>query len=71
MRTELLEKIMITKGITKEMLAKVIDINPSTLYRKLAKNGEGFTVKEAMEIKKFLDLSNEDAATIFFNEKLA
>lgn len=56
---------MVEKGINVEVLAAQIDIDRSTLYRKL-NFGEKITIGEAKKIKVALDLTNEDASAIFF-----
>lgn len=56
---------MVEKGYTVETLSGALDIDKSTLYRKLS-NGEGFTVGEAQKIKTTLDLTQEEASDIFF-----
>ena len=47
-------------------LAKRIDIDASTLYRKLNAEGETFTIKEANLIVKELKIEKKDAIAIFF-----
>ena len=46
-------------------LAKALDIAPSTLYRKIEKDGS-FTRKEIKQIIEFLEI--EDVKTIFFSD---
>lgn len=56
---------MAEKEINVESLAVAIDVDRSTMYRKLDA-GEKFTIGEAQRIKDFLELSDDDAASIFF-----
>ena len=42
-----LKKKMKQRGVTYSELSRKMDINRSTLYRKIAGNGEGFSVREA------------------------
>ena len=56
---------MAEKEINVESLAVAIGVDRSTLYRKLDA-GEKFTIGEAQRIKDFLELSDDDAASIFF-----
>lgn len=56
------------QGMTKEGLAKELQISPSTLYRKLNKSGVGFTVGEVEKITKVLSLSSDDVNLIFFSQ---
>lgn len=66
MDVDALLKKMNEEGMNKESLAKAISIDRATIYRKLAKNGEPFTIKEANEISKALNMSSEEATSIFF-----
>lgn len=56
---------MVEQGLNVESLAAKMEIDRSTLYRKLDA-GEKFTVGEVQKIKEILDLTNEDASAIFF-----
>lgn len=51
-------------GITQEKLSAAIQIDRSTLSRRL-KTGEGFTIGEANRIVKMLRLTTEEALAIF------
>lgn len=53
------------------MLAHRLNIDRSTLYRKLGIDGDRLTVKEANAIVSILNLSTEEAISIFFNKKVA
>lgn len=55
---------MVEKGMNVETLAAKIDMDRSTLYRKLDA-AEKFTIGEARKIKAVLGLTNEDATAIF------
>ncbi len=57
---------MVENGVNVENLAASIGIDKSTLYRRLAGNGEEFTIKEADLIREALSLSATDASEIFF-----
>lgn len=46
-------------------LADRINMNPSTLYRKIGKNGD-FSREEIAKIKKELNISDSEAMEIFF-----
>ena len=58
------------KGWNVEALAAEIGIDRTSLYRKL-NDGEKFTVGEAQKIKSALNLTNEEASSIFFGEPVA
>ena len=45
---------MTEMGISGEMLAKEMNINPSTFYRKMKKEGETFTIGEIRAMKQIL-----------------
>ena len=67
MNLDLLEAKMNKLKISKEGLAEALGIDRSTVYRKLSRNGEPFTIKEAREIQKILNLSKSEAISIFFD----
>ena len=56
---------IVEKGFNVETLAIQMNIDRSTLYRKLDA-GEKFTIGEAQKIKAVLELTNDDASDIFF-----
>ena len=58
-------KIRELKTSVVEVAAKM-GIDKSTLYRKLAKNGAGLTVKDAQQLVHILQLSDDEALLIFF-----
>lgn len=59
----------IRAGVTKEEIAKSLDINISTVYRKI--NGESdFTLSELRVLKKIFGLSKDDVDRIFFSDEL-
>lgn len=52
-------------SLTMKELAERININQSTLYRKIGNNGD-FSREEIGRIKNELNLSDEEAMEIFF-----
>lgn len=52
-------------------VAEILEIDRSTLYRKLNENGDKLTIKEANKIVKILHLSKEEAMAIFFKDYVA
>lgn len=56
---------MAEKKIGKEELAEKIGVDASTFYRKMKDDGVKFTIGQMHKIVEVLDLSREDAATIF------
>ena len=53
-------------GLNIEQMAAKTDMDTSTFYRKLARNGESFTVLEANKICKVLKMKKEEINEIFF-----
>ena len=60
---------IIEQGRSIEDIAGIIGMHRSTLYRKMAGDFP-FTVDEASQIVTLLNLSNEDAISIFFSQKV-
>ena len=54
-----------------EEVAREMGIDKSTLYRKLNNNGAGLTIKDAQQMVKILQLTNEEAILIFFAREVA
>ena len=61
-------KALQERNISKTELASAIGINRATMYRKMAENGDKLTVNEVNEMRRILDLSQEQASSIFFAE---
>lgn len=55
---------IVERGMNVETLASLVDIDRSSMYRKL-NNFEKITIGEARKITKALDLSGEEATEIF------
>lgn len=49
-------------------LASEIGIDRSSLYRKINENGKTITIEEAENIKNVLQLTADEATSIFFAE---
>lgn len=62
---------IIEKGMKVSALAENIGIDTSTLYRKFKNNGENISIKEADLIVKSLELTPEEAISIFFDKNVA
>ena len=56
---------VILKGHSLTDIAKWLDINPTTLYRKMARNGD-FSRKEITLISEKLSLTQDEINDIFF-----
>lgn len=60
------------QGITQAKLTGILELNPSTLNRKINNiDGENLTVKEATKIIVALQIPNELIESIFFAKELA
>ena len=58
-------------GLTVEDAAERMEIDRSTLYRKLKNNGAGLTVKDAQMLVDILQLTEQEALEIFFAREVA
>lgn len=67
----MLKEKIIERNMTMEQLAEQIGVNRSTIYRKIAKNGDVFTLHEAKEISRVLGLSCDEVMSIFFTQYVA
>lgn len=68
---EELKRVMVVRGVTNEKLSEELNIDPSTLYRRLKNKGSKFNIEEAQKIKEVLKLSDKAAIKIFFKKWLA
>lgn len=67
MNANKLKAKLVEKGFTIAMIADLMDIHKSSLYRKI--NGcEGVTVYDAMRLKEILGLTNDEASDIFLSK---
>lgn len=48
-------------NLSGEKMARELEMDPSTFYRKLKNNGEGFTVKDLYGLKRALQLDDKMA----------
>ena len=71
MNVKLLTKKIRDGKIKINDLAKKLSIDRSTFYRKLENDGEKFTIKDILILKDYLNLTNEEANSIFFNNFVA
>lgn len=69
--TNKLKGKIVEKGITITDLAKKIEMDRSTLYRKLSGDAETLLVKDANAIVLALGLSESEAIEIFFSQYVA
>ena len=62
---------VVEKGMSIESLAEMMNLDRSTIYRKINNNGDSFTVKELRKIVSILNLSMDDVRSIFFENTVA
>lgn len=63
--TGALKEKMSSRGFTVSDLAKELDIDESTYYRRMSNDGDTFTVGEVQRIVELLRMSKKDATAIF------
>ena len=59
---------IVENGLTVEKLAQKMDLDRSTLYRKLSNDGGTLLIRDANAICKILQLTGEEATAIFFGQ---
>lgn len=63
-----LKAILKEKGMSIEKVSKLIGIDKSTFYRKLASDGATFTIGEVDKMSKALSLTVDEINAIFFRQ---
>lgn len=62
---------IIENGLSVKDLADKLEMDRSTLYRKMNSEGDTMTISDAEKISKILDLSLDEVNSIFFSEYVA
>lgn len=62
---------LVENGRNVDYLASCLGLDRSTLYRRLGEDGQSFTVGEADKICQALNLTAEEANSIFFSQYVA
>lgn len=62
---------IIENGLSVKDLADNLDMDRSTLYRKMNSEGDTMTISDAEKISKILNLSLEEVNSIFFSNFVA
>lgn len=62
---------IIEKGLSVKELAEKLQMDRSTLYRKMNSEGDTMTISDAEKISKILNLSLEEVNSIFFKDFVA
>ena len=68
--TNMLKGKLTEHGMNVEMMAKHLEMDTSTLYRRIS-NSETFTIGEADKISRILGLSKDEVGAIFFSQYVA
>ena len=68
---EALKATISDRGISIDVIAKDLEMDKSTFYRRLSKNGEEFTVREVAKLSEVLGLNAEASSEIFFKNIVA
>lgn len=55
-------------GLTGEAVSNAIGVNPATYYRKMASGGGKFTVEQVQRLLEVLQITKDEAVSIFFAE---
>ena len=71
MNVNMLKGKIVEKGLNVDAVAGMIDVDRSTLYRKINGVGDKLTIGEANLIVKGLHLTKEEAMSIFFSQCVA
>lgn len=66
MNAEKLKETIVERNVTIESVAKAVNMDRSTFYRKMQPDNKGFTVGEAKQIAQVLSLSMDEANAIFY-----
>ena len=67
MNTQAVKERMREKNISAPMMAKELGMDQSTYYRKMQKNGDGFSALDLMVFKRVLEMSTQDAVDILLS----
>lgn len=62
---------IIENGLSVKDLADNLEMDRSTLYRKMNSEGDTLTISDAEKISKILNLSLEEVNSIFFSDFVA
>lgn len=62
---------MVENEINVDEISDMIGIDRATFYRRLANNGETFSIKEADMIISALNLTKDEVNSIFFSQIVA
>ena len=66
-----LKSKMQEKNISVEKASQALGMNSATFYRRIARNGENFTIDEVGKLADLLDMEWETLLSIFFDRETA
>ena len=69
MNVEALKKCIRNRQKSIDSVARDMGVNRSTIYRKLQRQGESFTVEEVKKLTESLNLTEKEATDIFFSHE--
>lgn len=69
MNVQALKRKILDCGYNIVEFSDKVSIDRSTFYRRLEKDGNSFTIEEALRIKDVLSLTDAEAYSIFLSEK--
>lgn len=69
MNVQALKRKILDCGYNIVKFSDKVSIDRSTFYRRLEKDGNSFTIEEALRIKDVLSLTDAEAYSIFLSEK--
>ena len=69
MNVQALKRKIIDCGYNIVEFSDKVSIDRSTFYRRLEKDGNSFTIEEALRIKDVLSLTDSEANSIFLSKK--
>lgn len=69
MNVQALKRKILDCGYNIVEFSDKVSIDRSTFYRRLEKDGNSFTIEEALRIKDVLSLTDAEAYSIFLTEK--
>lgn len=69
MNVQALKRKILDCGYSIVEFSDKVSIDRSTFYRRLEKDGNSFTIEEALRIKDVLSLTDAEAYSIFLTEK--
>ena len=62
---------IVEHGYNVEKVADLMNIDRSTMYRKMEESGKNITIKDATILSQILHLTSDDVHAIFFDETVA